>query len=220
MELDHRKRAGEQPEKEEYLDRFAEMPDAVAAAFQETIPPDAQAAAAVRMIDHYSVLASLDAGGQAEVFRVMDQHLQQEAVLKLSRKESPLHSNDAVRHEGQVLARLDHPHLGRVFGAGVYENRTYIVMQMVRGKTLDKWLAEKRDTVKAAGFVATVARALDAAHKQGVTHCDIKPRNIMVDGSDKPTLIDFGVAIERTAFGAEHTHEKRHGVRHARLHAA
>jgi hypothetical protein len=162
-------------------------------------------------IGKYLVLELLDAGGQAQVYRVHHPELARELVLKLGRRPiaasrpgesgpgdgadpgSP--SRPTLLHEGRLLARCDHPNLVRVVDSGVHEGRPFVVMEYVTGPTLQRFARDRRPGPReAARLVAELAGAVAYLHAQGIVHQDIKPRNVLVDERGRPRLIDFGLA--------------------------
>ena len=106
-----------------------------------------------------------------------------------------------IIEEGKILASLDQPHLVRVYDQDFHDDRPYLVMEYIRGRTLDQVASEGRlEPRPAAALLAKVAGAADHAHRKGVVHRDIKPRNILVDELGEPRLIDFGMAHLRHAW--------------------
>jgi hypothetical protein len=152
-------------------------------------------------IGKYLVIGRFPRTGQAEVFRVVHPGLAKDLVLKLSL--API--EPGVRHEiveeGRITAALKHPHLVQVHDLDFHEDRPYLVMEYVRGRTLEQ-VAEEGNLPpsRAAALLLKVAGAVDYAHRQGITHRDIKPRNILVDEAGEPRLIDFGMARMRHAW--------------------
>jgi len=105
--------------------------------------------------------------------------------------------------EAQAIARLRHPNLVTVYGAGVEQGVHFLAMELVPGRGLDDLLA--RDPPpwrRAVGWAAQLARALAYAHAQGIVHRDVKPANIRITPDDRPLLLDFGVAYD---MGADRT---------------
>ena len=106
-----------------------------------------------------------------------------------------------LRADAEILCELDHPNLVRVYDLDVHEGRPFVAMEFVRGRNLHQ-VAEQLppSPYQAAAWVAEIARALDYVHRRGVIHQDIKPKNIMLDESGRPRLIDFGMARWRHAW--------------------
>jgi eukaryotic-like serine/threonine-protein kinase len=125
-------------------------------------------------------------------------------VLKLSLTPVWPDGQCEIIKEGKILAELDHPNVVRVYDSDFYENRPYIVMEYVRGRTLEQVASEGSLTSRrAALLLAKVAAAAEHAHRKGIVHRDIKPKNLLVDDAGEPRLIDFGMARLRHAWSDE-----------------
>ena len=154
----------------------------------ETSPP---------AIGKYRIVQALDQGGQAQVYRGVHPALGKDVVIKLATSSASFSAaeQDRLVAEGRILADLEHPNLARIYDLDFHEGRPFLVMEYLRGRTLDQYAHQQSPTPRrAAGLVAEVARALAVAHLRGVVHRDIKPRNILVCEDDHPRLIDFGLA--------------------------
>jgi hypothetical protein len=150
----------------------------------------------------YRLEAQVGAGGMAVVFRARDERLGRLVALKLL---SPaLAADPGFRRrfiaESRAAAVVDNPHIIPVFEAGEFGGVLFIAMRFVAGGDL-RGVLEREGPLSAgrvAGFVSPVASALDAAHRAGLVHRDVKPANILVDaGADRPDhvyLSDFGVS--------------------------
>lgn len=154
-------------------------------------------------IGRYIVVGLLDAGGQAIVYRAVHPTLEKELVVKLGRL--PTSGDGELNHllisEGKLLAGLDHPNLVRVYDLDFFEGRPFLVMEYVRGRTLQAWVeAESAAPREAAAVAVSIARGLEAIHRSGIVHQDLTPRNILIDPNGEPRLIDFGLARFRHAW--------------------
>ncbi len=146
-------------------------------------------------IGRYLVIGRFPLTGQAEVFRVVHPGLRLELVLKLSLESVRPDGRCEIIEEGRILAQLAHPNLVRVYDSDFFDDRPYLVMEYIRGRTLDQLAREGRlKPRRAADLLAKVAGAAEHAHRQGIFHRDIKPKNILVAESGEPRLIDFGMA--------------------------
>jgi hypothetical protein len=166
------------------------------------------------VIGKYFIVGILGQGGQAVVYRGLHPTLNKELVIKVGRRRvapdqaEGSQANAATENrclategqtqlvnEGKLLARLEHPHLARIYDLDFHEGKPFLVMDYVRGQTLEQHAASHRLLpAQMALLVAKVARGLAEAHRQQVVHQDIKPGNIMVDeASGEPRLIDFGL---------------------------
>jgi tRNA A-37 threonylcarbamoyl transferase component Bud32 len=157
-------------------------------------------------VGNYRIVTALDAGGQAAVYRAVHTGLGKDVVLKLSHQPLPADQaeQDRLAVEGRILADLDHPHLARVYDLGLHEGRPYLVMEYLRGSNLEQHARQAGLAPReAAALVAKVARALAVAHGRGVIHGDVKPKNILLDETGRPRLIDFGMARLRHAYAED-----------------
>ncbi len=122
-------------------------------------------------------------------------------MLKLSLTPVRPDGRCEIIEEGKILAELDHPNLVRVYDSDFHDDRPYIVMEYVRGQTLEQVASGGGlKPRQAAALLAKVAAAADYAHRKGIVHRDIKPKNILVDEAGEPRLIDFGMARLRHAW--------------------
>lgn len=156
-------------------------------------------------IGKYAVIELLDEGGQSIVYRALDPDLKREVVIKLNRTamSAGASNRDALLEQGKLVARLEHPHLDRVYELRFHEGRPFLVMQYASGLNLTQRLSRQPMTrPQQAALVAQLGRAVAAAHAQGIIHRDIKPANIMVDEAGQPRLIDFGLAWLRDVWAS------------------
>jgi serine/threonine-protein kinase len=143
----------------------------------------------------YEILDELGRGGMAVVYRARDRKLGREVALKVLRREYAESAPTVGRmmREARAIASLDHPNIVRLHDV-VDDRPPYLVMELVRGRTLDHELRRGdwplRERVLA---VEQIARAVHAAHERGIVHRDLKPANIMMEG-DRPVVMDFGLA--------------------------
>ncbi len=144
----------------------------------------------------YQVRRFLGQGGFGRVFVGYDADLEREVAIKVPI--SPLTESEIslFLQEAKRLARLKHPGIVTVYDVGIQDGRCFIVSDFVPGISLRDWLRARRPTPsESAQIVAAVADALDHAHSVGTIHRDVKPANIMLDDSLRPTLLDFGLAL-------------------------
>ena len=150
--------------------------------------------AALLAWDRYEVFEVLGQGGMAKVYRARDRKLNRMVALKFIREEHQ-GSGRLLTLEAQLQASLDHENIVKVYETGTFDGLPFIAMQLVQGETLDRVCTN--DLRARVGLLVQIALALDAAHRQGMVHRDLKPTNIMVeavDGRLKPYLMDFGLA--------------------------
>ena len=138
----------------------------------------------------YEVIAQIGAGGMGEVYKARDNKLNRDVALKIL---PDAWASDAdrlarFRREAQVLASLNHPHIGAIHGFEDSGGTHALVLEFVDGPTLADQIAQGPLPVGEALQIAKqIADALEAAHEQGVIHRDLKPANIKVrnDGTVK-----------------------------------
>ncbi|MFD4943156.1 serine/threonine-protein kinase [Streptomyces sp. NPDC058239] len=132
-----------------------------------------------------------------EVWRATDEVLGRAVAVKLLLGDHADESATArFRLEAQTAARLSHPHLVAVFDFGAWEDRFYLVMELVEGRSLGDLLAaeERLGAEQVARIAGQAAAGLAAAHRQGIVHRDIKPGNLMLDAEGSVKIGDFGIA--------------------------
>ncbi|MGW0209498.1 protein kinase domain-containing protein [Streptomyces sp. NPDC003233] len=140
----------------------------------------------------------------SDVYEGVDTRLRRPVAVKVFRPGPDPQTEDSLTAEAVLLGRLQHPGLVTVYDAGRHDDRTYLVMQLIKGPTLRSLLAcgalPERRVVNVG---ASLARALTHVHGAGVVHRDVKPSNILLDVAGAPHLADFGIA--RLANATRHT---------------
>ena len=151
-------------------------------------------------IGPYRIIESLGHGGMGQVLLGESEAPRRQAAIKLMLAEG--FNSEALarfRREMEVLARLDHPGIARLYEVGSISiagaEQPWYAMEYVAGLPLDEFVKRGKLGVKDIfALVAKVAHALQFAHQKGVIHRDIKPANILVDTSGQPKILDFGIA--------------------------
>jgi TolB-like protein/tRNA A-37 threonylcarbamoyl transferase component Bud32/Tfp pilus assembly protein PilF len=147
-------------------------------------------------ISHYRICEPVGEGGMGVVYRAEDPRLSRQVAVKVLR-ERFADDDEALRRflaEARAACALNHPRICTVYDVGQHEGQPYLVMELVRGQTLDKVLAGgPLPVAELLSLAIQLADALAAAHAAGVVHCDIKPGNLMVTDHGLKVL-DFGVA--------------------------
>jgi serine/threonine protein kinase/formylglycine-generating enzyme required for sulfatase activity len=150
-------------------------------------------------ISRYRVEKVLGEGGFGRVYLAYDEQLQRRVAVKVPHWHRVTTSEEAQAYltEARTVANLDHPHIVPVYDVGSSEEfPCFIVSKYIDGTTLAVKIEQSRFSVhEASELVATLAEALHYAHKQGLVHRDVKPGNILLDKSNKPFVVDFGLAL-------------------------
>ena len=148
--------------------------------------------------DRYEIGQTLGAGGMARVVQAHDRLLDRQVAIKLLREDIAVDPTVRERFlgEARTAARFTHPNAVTVFDTGQDGRQPWIVMELIAGQDLAQRLAtsgrlEERDAVHVADAVLA---ALDAAHRDGMVHRDVKPGNIMLLDDGGVKLADFGIA--------------------------
>ena len=148
--------------------------------------------------DRYEIQEKIGTGGTADVYRALDRKLNRPVAIKVLKQEFSENDNfvSKFRSEAQSAAGLMHPNIVNVYDVGNEKGIYYIVMELVDGITLKKYIEKKsRLTVKDAVSIAIqVAMGLEAAHNNHIIHRDIKPQNIIISKDGKVKMTDFGIA--------------------------
>jgi serine/threonine-protein kinase len=150
--------------------------------------------------------ARIGRGGMGEVWRARDERLNRMLALKLLRPERSEQVGPLLA-EARAQARIDHPHVCKVYGFGELDGTPFIALQLIDGNSLAK-AAPNLSTEEKVRVLAQVAGGIEAAHRQGIIHRDIKPQNILVerhaDRSVHAFVVDFGLARDVGSETEEH----------------
>jgi serine/threonine protein kinase len=142
----------------------------------------------------YQTLELIGRGGTADTYRAIDQRLHRDVAVKVLIERSD-ETTARLLMEARAMARLNHPRIVAIYDAGEDNGVSYIVMELIRGRTLSQLESGELGYKQALTYVHEVLEALDYANSQGVIHRDIKPSNIMiVEDGQHTKLTDFGLA--------------------------
>jgi beta-lactam-binding protein with PASTA domain/predicted Ser/Thr protein kinase len=148
--------------------------------------------------NRYRVVGLLGTGGMARVYRARDELLGREVALKVlsERLSSDRSFVERFRREAQNAAGLNHPNIVALYDYGAEDNRYFIVMELIEGRSLSEVLDEDGALMpeRAAEIARDTANGLGRAHEAGIVHRDIKPHNIMITKSGQTKVTDFGIA--------------------------
>jgi eukaryotic-like serine/threonine-protein kinase len=146
---------------------------------------------------HYRVLEQLDKGGMGVVFIAEDTRLGRRVALKLAQAETAdTHFRRRFLREARLASSLNHPNIATIYDCGeTAEGRPFIVMELVKGRSLHQHLLDGDLTLaQKLKVVSEVAHALSEAHQHGIVHRDIKPHNIILNERGEVKVLDFGLA--------------------------
>jgi len=157
-----------------------------------------KAAKKPRTIDRYQIVEKLGQGAMAVVYKAYDPRIGRELAIKLLRKERIIDEEYLTRfqREAKAVGALSHPNIVTVFDVGEFDQRPYIVMELLEGTPLDELMSASRkySAREALPIAIQLASALDYAHSRGIVHRDIKPSNIVCSSDNEIKITDFGIA--------------------------
>lgn len=153
--------------------------------------------------DRYEILEKIGTGGMSDVYKAKDHKLKRFVAVKVLKQEFSENENfvSKFRIEAQAAAGLMHPNIVNVYDVGEENGIYYIVMELVDGITLKKYIEKKaRLSYKEAVSIAIqVSLGIEAAHNNHIIHRDIKPQNIIISKEGKVKVTDFGIAKAATS---------------------
>ncbi|MGO9916157.1 MAG: protein kinase domain-containing protein, partial [Isosphaeraceae bacterium] len=223
VEIELRRRAGEEPGTEEYARRFPQHSMPIDAAFgpaparsatagpQHDLPTIAPVTTGgqadhngepapgerIRYFGDYEIVREIARGGMGVVFQARQISLNRIVALKMILAGQLADENDVKRFytEAESAANLDHPGIVPIFEVGQHEGQHFFSMAFVEGQSLAPRLADgPMPAREAAALLLAVAEAIAYAHRRGVIHRDLKPSNILIDTNGNPRVTDFGLA--------------------------
>lgn len=152
--------------------------------------------------DRYEILEKIGTGGMSDVYKAKDHKLNRFIAVKVLKQEFSENNNfvNKFRTEAQAAAGLMHPNIVNVYDVGSEGGIYYIVMELVEGITLKKYIEKKvRLTSKEAVSIAIqISNGIEAAHNNHIIHRDIKPQNTIISKEGKVKVTDFGIAKAAT----------------------
>ena len=165
--------------------------------------------------DRYEIIDTVGSGGMADVYKAKDQRLNRFVAIKVLKNEYSSDRNfvNKFRGEAQSAAGLSHPNIVNVYDVGDDKGLHYIVMELVEGITLKRFIERKGklEVKEAVGIAIQIAQGMEAAHDNHIIHRDIKPQNIIISRDGKVKVTDFGIAkvsnsntITSNAMGSVH----------------
>lgn len=165
--------------------------------------------------DRYEILEPIGNGGMSDVYKAKCHKLNRFVAIKVLKQEFSQDANfvSKFRIEAQSAAGLVHPNIVNVYDVGDEDGIHYIVMELVEGITLKRYIEKKGrlSTKEAVSIAIQVAQGIEAAHSHKIIHRDIKPQNIIISKEGKVKVTDFGIArasssqtINSLAMGSVH----------------
>lgn len=150
-----------------------------------------------RNLAHYRIIEKVGAGGMGVVYRAHDEQLLRDVAIKILPAGS-LEDADARRRfklEALALARINHPNIATLYGAGTENEIDFLVMEFIPGVSLsDRLLSGPLPIDEVTALGAQISEGLAAAHKRGIIHRDLKPGNIRLTPEGRIKVLDFGLA--------------------------
>jgi WD40 repeat protein len=171
-------------------------------------PPGGVTPPAAVAVPGYQILGELGRGGMGVVYRARQIALKRVVALKmvLAGGHASVGELDRFRREAEAVARLQHPNIVQIYEVGEHDDLPYFSLEYCAGGSLAAKLHGTPLPAKpAAELVATLARAMHAAHQAGVVHRDLKPANVLLTDDGMPKVTDFGLAKTLDATGVTRT---------------
>jgi serine/threonine protein kinase len=169
----------------------------------------------------YRLSEMLGEGGMGKVYKAVHEFMNRTVGLKIINYNFTRDQGNVARvfQEVRALSKLRHPNIVTVYDAGKVKRRYYIAMELVEGLSLGDYVRERRflGENEALAIIRDTAEALAHAHRQSVTHRDVKPENILLDEAGRPKLTDFGLVMHHDA---DHMTLTMEGVMVGSLHYA
>jgi hypothetical protein len=162
-------------------------------AVQPTVPPEVDKAAEnpINVLGKYVLVTPIGKGSMGAVYKAWDRGLRRWVAMKVLLATSDQNLVLRFRREAETAAAIQHPNIVPIYDVGESNGRPYIVMKFVEGSTL---IGMSLSIEQACSITLQAARGVAYAHEKGVVHRDLKPGNVMVDGSGHVYVMDFGLA--------------------------
>ena len=151
----------------------------------------------IARFSRYQILRELGRGGMGVVYEAYDSNLKRHVALKiLAQLAAGDKDKERFARESSLIAKLDHPHIVRVFDVGEEQGRNFFTMELVTGVNFNELLKANLPLAQLLKILTSVCLAVQYAHEQNIIHRDLKPSNIMVANDNQPKVMDFGLAKE------------------------
>ena len=150
-------------------------------------------------VEGYEIQEKIAEAGQGQVWRAVQLSTGREVAIKVPKVGSAVSDRARLRFEREIelIARLKHPHIARIYESGIDRGQHYYVMDFINGTRLDEYVRSNGLTqAQILELMRSICRAVQHAHQMGVIHRDLKPSNILVTQEGRPYVVDFGLAKE------------------------
>ena len=153
--------------------------------------------------DRFQIQGHIAHGGMSDIYRAYDVVNRREVALKvpdLTMIGDPA-QYERFQREKEILQTMDHPAVLRGLGCGQYNRVPYMAMELIDGQSLREYLTQHAPLPpeEALPLFLKIADGMAYVHEQGVVHRDLKPENILLDREGRPVIMDFGLALTRSA---------------------
>jgi len=148
-------------------------------------------------VSHYRIIRKLGSGGMGVVYEAEDTRLGRHVAIKLLSEKFSTNAAaiERFRREASTASSLNHPNICTVHDVGEHEGHHFIVMELLEGKNLrEAILSGPFPLEETVSFGIQIADGLEAAHKRGIVHRDVKPANLFVIDRERIKILDFGLA--------------------------
>jgi len=159
----------------------------------------------IEKIGKYTIIEMLGKGAMGVVYKALDPDINREVAVKTIRFDISDGDDEEMMgrfiREAQAAGKLDHSNIATIYDVGREKDLTYIVMQYIKGQSLQQVIAKKKkfSPKEINDILIPLSEALEYAHQHGIVHRDIKPANILIDIHGNPNVVDFGVARIETS---------------------
>lgn len=148
-------------------------------------------------IDRFIINQVLGQGSQAIVYLATDPDLNRQVAIKSVRLNSGIKHKgdiDSLMAEAKTVSRLQHPNIVSIYDLGVHDQRPFLVLEYIEGQSLRQKMGNRLSIEQCIRLMRDILSGVAAAHAEQITHCDIKPENILITKEKHAKVADFGLA--------------------------